>query len=54
VFKASLAETKVKMDILSGASIGGINAAIIAGRIKNLIKEDESKIKQALRKMGGL
>ncbi len=30
VFKA-IAEAKVKIDILAGTSIGGINAAIIAG-----------------------
>jgi predicted acylesterase/phospholipase RssA len=30
VFKA-LAETRVKIDILAGKSIGGINTAIIAG-----------------------
>ena len=108
VFKA-LAETRVEIDILAGTSIGGINAAIIAGSkdkrpelaleqfwlelaensidlapppplllllsippptptdnelksyysryhqqagIKNLIKEVESKTKQALRKIG--
>jgi NTE family protein len=30
VFKA-LAESRVKLDILAGTSIGGINAAIVAG-----------------------
>jgi NTE family protein len=30
IFKA-LAESRVKIDILAGTSIGGVNAAIIAG-----------------------